>query len=62
MSDFLGELRFHIEYIDRCQLGGFASSHISATQSGEKQESSIDALVHVPLMVTPLSLPSIAVH
>ena len=54
MSDFLGELCLHIECIDRCQLGGFASSHISAAQSGKKQESYIDALVHVPLMVTPL--------
>ena len=54
MSDFLGELRFHIECIDRCQLGGFASSYISPAQSGKRQESYIDALVHVPLVVTPL--------
>lgn len=53
MSDFLGQLCFYIEYTDRYQLGGFASSHISAAQSGTKQGSYIDALVHGPLMVTP---------
>ena len=54
MPDFLGELCFRIEYIDRCQLGGSASSHISAAPSGKKQEGYIDARFRVPLMVTPL--------
>ena len=62
MSDFLGELCFHIEYINRCQLGGFAYSHISAAPSGKRKEGYIDALVHGPLMVTPRLLPSIAVR
>ena len=36
VPDFVGQLCFRTEYIDRYQLGGFASGYISAAPNGEE--------------------------